>query len=162
MDPGLTLALMVGVPLVLLVLGGLAGRAFERAHLADLATREGSYRDVPLDDLPDHPPERVGRTALVASAVVLGSDYLTIVGAGLKSLVGGEVRRYRPLLARARREALARLLEEARALGLHGVCNARIEWVEVGAMMIAIHAYGTAYERPPAPGPGPPSEQRAA
>jgi len=149
MDPLTLLVLLLLAPVALMGLCGLSGQAIGRRHLRAIAAREVALRAIPADDLPEPPGGFGERAVMVSSAVVLGSDLLTIIGASLRSLTGGEVRRYGPLLQRARREAVLRLQEEARALGFDGVCNVRIEWVQLGSPMVAIHAYGTAYEAPP-------------
>ena len=47
--------------------------------------------------------------------------------AGLRGIFGGRIRTYEPLLDRARREAIVRMLESARDAGHDAVVNVRIE-----------------------------------
>lgn len=70
----------------------------------------------------------------------VGSDFL----AGLKSIVGGEVKAYTNLLEAARDEALDRMREEAQQLGADGVVGVRFVTSEVSTGMAEILAYGTA------------------
>ena len=66
------------------------------------------------------------------------------LGAVMRSIVGGEVREYTKLLARAREEALERMIEDARALGADAVVNMRFQTSAVMAGASEILAYGTA------------------
>jgi uncharacterized protein YbjQ (UPF0145 family) len=70
----------------------------------------------------------------------LGRDIM----AGLKSVVGGEIKSYTELMTRAREEALARMVEEAEKLGANGVLNVRFTTVSVMQGAAEILAYGTA------------------
>jgi uncharacterized protein YbjQ (UPF0145 family) len=69
-----------------------------------------------------------------------GKDLL----AGLKNLVGGELKGYTELLVEARKEATERMLEEARALGANAVVNVRYATSSVAQGAAEIFAYGTA------------------
>ena len=64
--------------------------------------------------------------------------------AGLKNLVGGEVRSYTELLTEARREALQRMLAQAEQLGANAVVNVRFTTSSVTAGAAELYAYGTA------------------
>ena len=70
----------------------------------------------------------------------LGRD----IGAGLKSLVGGELKDYTKMIAEAREEALARMSEEAKKLGATAVVNVRFSTSHVMGSAAEILAYGTA------------------
>jgi uncharacterized protein YbjQ (UPF0145 family) len=69
-----------------------------------------------------------------------GRDFL----AGLKNLVGGELKAYTELLNEARQEAMARMIEEARGLGANAVVNVRFATSSVAQGAAEIFAYGTA------------------
>ncbi|HBG96576.1 MAG TPA: hypothetical protein DDY14_14925, partial [Chromatiaceae bacterium] len=45
---------------------------------------------------------------------------------GLRGLVGGRIKTYEPLLDRARREAMLRMIESARANGYDAIINVRL------------------------------------
>jgi uncharacterized protein YbjQ (UPF0145 family) len=72
--------------------------------------------------------------------------------ASLRALVGGRVKSFEPLLDRARREALLRMREQARARGFDAVINTRLETSRLASSRqsgnktagIEILAYGTA------------------
>ena len=70
----------------------------------------------------------------------LGRD----IGAGLKNLVGGELRAYTELMTEARREALERMLEQARQLNANAVVNVRFTTTNVASGAAELYAYGTA------------------
>jgi uncharacterized protein YbjQ (UPF0145 family) len=66
------------------------------------------------------------------------------MAAGLKSLVGGEIRSYTKLLEDARREAIDRLVQTATSAGGNAVVMMRFDSSEMGQTMSEIVAYGTA------------------
>jgi uncharacterized protein YbjQ (UPF0145 family) len=66
------------------------------------------------------------------------------IAAGLKSLVGGEIRSYVKLNEDARRQAIDRMVENAAAMGANAVCMMRFDATEMGRGMSEIVAYGTA------------------
>lgn len=66
------------------------------------------------------------------------------IAAGLKTLVGGEVRGYTEMLAEARKEALHRMAEEAERLNADAVINVRYVTSMVAQGMSEMMAYGTA------------------
>lgn len=69
-----------------------------------------------------------------------GKDFL----AGLKNLVGGELKGYTELLQEAREEATSRMVEQARAMGANAVLNVRFSTSSVTAGAAELFAYGTA------------------
>jgi len=70
----------------------------------------------------------------------LGSD----IGAGLKSLIGGEIKGYVKAMTDAREEALSRMLKEAEELGADAVVGVRLTTSTIMAGAAEILAYGTA------------------
>lgn len=66
------------------------------------------------------------------------------IPAFLKSLIGGEVRSYVKLNEDARRQALDRMVQNARAMGANAVTMMRFDSTEMGRSMSEIVAYGTA------------------
>ncbi len=78
-----------------------------------------------------------------ASAVVathIGRDIL----AGLRNIVGGEIREYTELMEKGRRLALARLVEKARSMGANAVLAARFTSTAIAGGAAEILVYGTA------------------
>ena len=66
------------------------------------------------------------------------------IGAGLKSIVGGELRSYTAMLTEARDEAKARMIEAAQAVGADAVVNVRFTTSQVTGGAAELLAYGTA------------------
>lgn len=77
---------------------------------------------------------------LTVRARNLGSQ----IGAGLKSLVGGELKGMTKMLAEGRLHAQQRLIEEARGKGANAVIAFRFDTSELGSTWTEICAYGTA------------------
>ena len=71
------------------------------------------------------------------------------VGAGLKSLVGGELRGQTKMLIESRLQAQQRLEEEAAAKGADAVLAMRFDATEIGGGWQEICAYGTAVRTRP-------------
>ena len=70
----------------------------------------------------------------------LGNDIV----AGLRNLVGGEVKEYTQMISEAREEALLRMEEEAEKIGADAVVNVRFTTSQVMGGAAEILAYGTA------------------
>ena len=64
--------------------------------------------------------------------------------AGLRSIVGGEIKEYTALLEEARRHAVDRLVQNATMMGANAVVMMRFDSAEIGQTMSEIVAYGTA------------------
>ncbi len=79
-------------------------------------------------------------TGSVVRAKHIGKDIL----ASLRNIVGGEVKEYTELLKESRREALRRMVEEAKKLGANAVLNVRFSTSAITAGAAEILAYGTA------------------
>ncbi|SHI19482.1 YbjQ family protein [Ferrimonas marina] len=64
--------------------------------------------------------------------------------AGLKNIVGGELKGYTELLQEAREESVARMVEQAQAIGANAVINVRFSTSSVTSGAAELFAYGTA------------------
>ena len=64
--------------------------------------------------------------------------------AGLRNVVGGEVKDYTVMLAQAREEALQRMVEQAEKMGANAVVGARFATSMVMSGAAEMLAYGTA------------------
>ncbi|HVM65578.1 MAG TPA: YbjQ family protein [Acidimicrobiales bacterium] len=62
----------------------------------------------------------------------------------IRSLRAGEVDEYTAVLEQARRHALERLVEHARAMGANAIAGVRFDSSEIGNNLSEIIAYGTA------------------
>ena len=72
------------------------------------------------------------------------------IAAGLKNLVGGELKGYTELLTEARREALERMLAQAQQLGADAVVNVRFTTSAITGGAAELYSYGTAVKLAPA------------
>jgi uncharacterized protein YbjQ (UPF0145 family) len=64
--------------------------------------------------------------------------------AGLRSIMGGEIKEYTSMLEDARKQAMDRMVQNARAMGADAVIMMRYDSGEIGQDMSEIVAYGTA------------------
>ncbi len=139
--------------LFLLVLGYTAGSWAERRHYRSILAREEELLRLPvLTAEARFSDGRVQRAELVTGSAVISIDYFKRMLAALRNIFGGRVSAYESLIDRARREAILRMKEAARAQGAGMVVNLRLETVSIGknanqkgqvASVEAI-AYGTA------------------
>jgi uncharacterized protein YbjQ (UPF0145 family) len=79
-------------------------------------------------------------TGSTVRAKHIGRDFM----AGLKNIVGGELKGYTELLQDARQQALERMISEARNLGANAVVNVRFGTSSVAQGAAELFAYGTA------------------
>lgn len=70
----------------------------------------------------------------------IGSD----IAAGLKNIVGGELKGYSDMLTQARQEALDRMIRDAESKGADAVVNVRFTTSQTMAGAAELLAYGTA------------------
>ena len=70
----------------------------------------------------------------------IGKDSL----AGLKNIVGGELKSYTELLVESRRESMTRMLAQAQQLGANAVVNVRFATSSITAGAAELYVYGTA------------------
>ncbi len=114
--------------LIVLLVTYFIGSWLERRHYEDIKAREKQYRDFPAVTFRSLPDDwQVQSTHLAQGNVVVSVDYFKRFVAGLRALLGGRIKTYEPLLDRARREALLRLIENAKANGCDAVINVRLE-----------------------------------
>lgn len=66
------------------------------------------------------------------------------IKAGLRSIVGGEIRDYTKMMAESREQALDRMIAEAKSLGADAVVNVRFATSMIMQGAAEIIAYGTA------------------
>jgi uncharacterized protein YbjQ (UPF0145 family) len=95
-----------------------------------------------MNDLPGWQIEEVfGEVfGLTVRSRNIGSQF----GAGLKSLIGGELKGMTKMLASGRQDATDRLVAEAEAKGANAVIAFRFDTSELGSTWTEICAYGTA------------------
>ena len=89
-----------------------------------------------------------GKT-LVPLGLVKGSTIQTVnavrdIGAGLKTLIGGELTKYNEMMNKAREIATDRMTNEARRLGADAIVGVRFSSASIMQSAAEIMAYGTA------------------
>ena len=116
---------------------------------------------MPDPHAPKPPPVAAPPVVLVNTEAVPGSRVVRVLGlvqgntvrakhlgrdlmAGLKNVVGGELRGYTELLVEARSQATDRMVEQARQLGGNAVVNVRFSTSAVTSGAAELYAYGTA------------------
>ena len=115
-------------PLLLLLGTWFIGTVIEKRHYDNIRKREQEYASMPVVSFDTMPEDwNPDAATLVTGSIVVSLDYFKRVIAGLRGIVGGRVKTYEPLLDRARREAVLRMIEDARTKGFDAVFNVRLE-----------------------------------
>jgi uncharacterized protein YbjQ (UPF0145 family) len=104
-------------------------------------TREGLI----LTNLESVPGKKIIRhLGLVQGNTIRARHVGRDIMAGLKNIVGGEIKSYTSLMTDARDEALRRMIEDAQKLGANAVINIRFTTSSVMQGASELLAYGTA------------------
>ena len=93
--------------------------------------------------------ETIGGKNLETLGLVKGSTIQTVnafrdIGAGLKTLVGGELTKYNEMMNNARALATKRMVEEAQTLGADAIVCVRYSSASIMQSAAEVMAYGTA------------------
>jgi uncharacterized protein YbjQ (UPF0145 family) len=114
--------------LLALVVTYLIGSLLERRHLRSIIAREHDRRNFPVVTFERLPEEwQVESATLAQGSVVISVDYFKRFVATLRGIVGGRLKTYEPLLDRARRESILRMIDDARNQGCDALINVRLE-----------------------------------
>lgn len=147
----IVLLLYIAIPLLLLLAGLVIGGSIEAAHFRRLDAWEKQLAGIVVSDMKRLPSNwRASQPVLVAGETVIATDYFKVFSASLRNLFGGRVRSYEALVERARREAIVRMLRQARQAGANTVWNVRVETSTIQGKQakksggIEVLAYGTA------------------
>jgi uncharacterized protein YbjQ (UPF0145 family) len=81
---------------------------------------------------------------VVRGIIVRSRSIFGTIGAGLQTLVGGNISIFTDLCEQTRQDALARMLEHAGALGANAVIGLRYDATEVMQGVTEVLCYGTA------------------
>jgi len=81
---------------------------------------------------------------VVTGNIVQSKHLIKDIGAGLKSLIGGEIGSYTAMLTDAREQAQVRLIKDADRMAADAIVNLRYTTSAIAANMSEILAYGTA------------------
>ncbi len=138
--------------LIMLLLTFVTGNLIERRHYKKIKMRETKFKDMLTTNFENIPYDwNASEARLVTSNVVISLDYFKRFVANLRKVFGGNIVTYEPLLDRARREAILRLKEKARARGYNAIINLRLETSQIANSLtpkqtagVEILAYGTA------------------
>ena len=151
------LLIAIGLPLLLIVVGRVAGSRIERSHYESILEREARFSKQPAFSIKRiDMPGTIGSASLAMGSVVVSVDHFKRFVSGFRMLIGGEVRAYSSLIERARREAVLRMKESQPNADAY--INTRIETSTIsstagneGMGTIEVLAYGTAvhYDRAP-------------
>jgi len=95
-----------------------------------------------MNDVPGHEVEEV--FGEVFGLTVRSRNIGSQIGAGLKSVFGGELKGMTKMLGDSRQQVLERLVTEAEARGANAVLAMRFDTSELGSTWTEICAYGTA------------------
>lgn len=88
----------------------------------------------------------VAHYGIVQGSTVRAKHVGKDIFAGLKNIVGGELRGYTELMQEARQEAIDRMVAEAQSMGANAVLNVRFATTSIAAGAAEILAYGSAVQ----------------
>ena len=93
--------------------------------------------------------EQIAGKELEPLGLVKGSTIQTVnafrdIGAGLKTLVGGELTKYNEMMNNARELATKRMVEEAQSMGADAVVSVRYSSASIMQNAAEVMVYGTA------------------
>ena len=97
---------------------------------------------VTMNDIPGY--EVVEVYGEVFGLLARSRNLVSTMGAGLKSIIGGEIGGYTKLLTDSRIEAIERMKEAAATQGANAIIAMRFDTSEMGSNMNEVAAYGTA------------------
>ena len=95
-----------------------------------------------MNDIPGY--EVVEVYGEVFGVLARSRNLISTMGAGFKSIIGGEIGGYTKLLSDSRIEATERMREAAAKKGANAVIAMRFDTGEIGNNMNEVAAYGTA------------------
>lgn len=121
------------------------------------AVNGGRLLVVTSDTLPGYHVVEVHGT--VFGSAVASRNAVSDLAAGLKNLVGGELKAYSRLMEDTRRQALERLADEAWSYTANAVIALRLQTAEIAAGAAEVMAYGTAVTAVPDPRPAVPTDR---
>ena len=96
---------------------------------------------ITLDHIPGKDFEILG---LVKGSTIQTVNAFRDIGAGLKTLVGGELKKYNEMMDKAREIATERMTQEAARLGADAVIGFRYSTSSIMQSAAEVMAYGTA------------------
>jgi uncharacterized protein YbjQ (UPF0145 family) len=95
-----------------------------------------------MNDIPGYEVDEV--FGEVMGLTVRSRNIGSQIGAGLKSIIGGELKGMTKALVDSRRQVMERMVEEAETKGANAIIAMRFDTSELGQSWTEICAYGTA------------------
>lgn len=95
-----------------------------------------------MNDIPGYTVDEV--YGEVMGLTVRSRNIGSQIGAGLKSILGGELKGMTKALVESRQQVMARMVEEAEGKGANAIIAMRFDTSEMGGQWTEICAYGTA------------------
>ena len=95
-----------------------------------------------MNDIPGYEVDEV--FGEVMGLTVRSRNIGSQIGAGLKSILGGELKGMTKALVDSRKQVMERMAEEAEAKGANAIIAMRFDTSEMGGQWTEICAYGTA------------------
>ncbi|MFB7908869.1 YbjQ family protein [Kitasatospora sp. NPDC127059] len=115
------------------------------ADINEYGGGQGPNADVMVVTTNDIPGFRVDHVIGEVFGLTVRSRHIgSQIGAGLKSLIGGELRGLTKTLVESRNEAMQRLIEQTKARGGNAVLMMRFDVTEAADVGTEVCAYGTA------------------
>jgi uncharacterized protein YbjQ (UPF0145 family) len=149
MDAYISLAINLGIPLLIIIIALITGSTIEKRHYRSIDKRERNLGSIPLLNGKKYPKDYpIADSRLVSGSVVISYDHFKRFLAGLRQIFGGEIKAYVSLVDRGRREAILRMKEKCRNADL--IVNFRIETSSISKGKrrsigsVEVFAYGTA------------------
>lgn len=97
---------------------------------------------VTMNDIPGYRVTQVHGE--VFGLIARSRNLFSNIGAGFRTVFGGEVGAYTKLLTESREQAVGRMVEAAKTKGANTIIAMRFDASELGNIMTEIAAYGTA------------------
>jgi uncharacterized protein YbjQ (UPF0145 family) len=91
----------------------------------------------------------VRNLGVVRGIIVRSRSIFGTIGAGLQTLVGGDISIFTNLCERTRQDALNQMLDHARSLGANAVIGLRYDATEIMQGVTEVLCYGTAVQVEP-------------
>jgi uncharacterized protein YbjQ (UPF0145 family) len=107
-----------------------------------MCPRLASMLIVTTNDLPGYRIDEV--LGEIFGLTVRSRNAFSQMGAGLKSIIGGELRGMTTALVESRNQVMQRLIDEATMRGANAILAMRFDTSEMGGVWTEICAYGTA------------------
>lgn len=81
---------------------------------------------------------------MVSGSTVRSKHAISDFGAGLKNIIGGELKQYTELMEEARKEATTRMIAQAKTVRANAIVNIRYQTSAITSGACEVYAYGTA------------------